>query len=208
MEYLVSQGYNHLHLCDSEFNCDLNYSTRFCEALVKKSLPLKWTLYMKPNPYNERLFQLLNDSNAYLITLSVDSDKRTQTLNNYSYDDLTNIIDYCNKYEIELAIDLLTGYPHESLESTKEMIEFFKVKRPKTVGISFYYRVFKDTALEKLIRKEPGLQKYLTITYLPNENFLKPIFFSQYNQKDIEKLIADDALFRIAGIEPGVNYQL
>ncbi len=208
LEYLVSQGYNHLHLCDSEFNCDLNYSTRFCEALVKKSLPLKWTLYMKPNPYNERLFQLLNDSNAYLITLSVDSDKRTQTLNNYSYDDLTNIIDYCNKYEIELAIDLLTGYPHESLESTKEMIEFFKVKRPKTVGISFYYRVFKDTALEKLIRKEPGLQKYLTITYLPNENFLKPIFFSQYNQKDIEKLIADDALFRIAGIEPGVNYQL
>ena len=88
------------------------------------------------------------------------------------------------------------------------MIEFFKVKRPKTVGISFYYRVFKDTKLEKLIRKEPTLQKYLTRTYSLDENFLKPIFFSQYNQKDIEELIADDELFRIAGIESGVNYQL
>ncbi len=208
IEYLVNQGYSHFHLCDSEFNQDLNYCIEFCEALVQKSLPLKWALYMKPYPYNEKLFELLHKSNAYLITLTVDSDKKIQTLNNYSYEDLSKIIDYCNKYEIELAIDLLTGYPHETVESTREILEFFKQNRPKTVGISFYYRIFKNTPLSNLIKKDPVLQQKLTKKYSTDENFLEPIFFSQYNRNDLEDFIDDNNLFRIAGIEPGVNYQL
>lgn len=208
IEYLVNMGYTHFHLCDSEFNSDLNFSIEFCEALAKKSLPLKWTLYMKPYPYNERLFQVLHESNAYLITLSVDSDKITQTLNNYSYADLAKIIDYCKKYKIELAIDLLTGYSYETIDSTKEMLEFFQKNRPKTVGISFYYRIFKNTALEKTIRNDLALQKNLTRVQSVEEKFLKPIFFNRLEYKDLQELIAGDELFRIAGIEPGVNYQL
>jgi len=163
---------------------------------------------MKPYPYNERLFQLLHEANAYLITLSVDSDKITQTLNNYSYDDLAKIINFCNKYKIEVAIDLLTGYPYETIDSTIEMLKFFQKNRPKTVGLSFYYRIFKNTSLENSIRNDLALQKKLTRAYLENEKFLEPIFFSQYEQKDIEEIIAGDDLFRIAGIESGVNYQL
>ena len=208
IEYLVNMGYTHFHLCDSEFNSDLNFSIEFCEVLAKKSLPMKWTLYMKPYPYNERLFQVLHESNAYLITLSVDSDKITQTLNNYSYADLAKIIDYCKKYKIELAIDLLTGYSYETIDSTKEMLEFFQKNRPKTVGISFYYRIFKNTALEKTIRNDLALQKNLTRVQSVEENFLKPIFFNRLEYKDLQELIAGDELFRIAGIEPGVNYQL
>ena len=208
IELLVDLGYTHFHLCDSEFNSDLEFSLEFCEALAKKSLPLKWTLYMKPTPYNEILFHLLHESNAYLITLSVDSDKIIQTLNNYSYDDLAKIIDYCKKYKIELAIDLLTGYPYETIDSTKEMLEFFQRHRPKTVGISFYYRIFKNTALEKTIRNDLALQKNLTRVQSVEENFLKPIFYSQYELEDLQKLIDGDDLFRIAGIELGVNYQL
>jgi len=208
IEFLVNSGYTHFHLCDSEFNSDLEFSLEFCEDLAKKSLPMKWTLYMKPSPYNERLFQLLHESNAYLITLTVDSDKIIQALNNYSYEDLANIIDYCKKYKIELAIDLLTGFPYETIDSTKEMLEFFQKHRPKTVGISFYYRIFKNTALEKTIINNPDLQKKLTRAYSDGENFLKPIFFNQLEQKDLQELIAGDDLFRIAGIEPGVNYQL
>ena len=205
---LVNLGYTHSHLCDCEFNQDLDYSIEFCEIFTKKSLALKWTLYMKPYPYNEKLFQLLHESNAYLITLSVDSDKRIQNLNNYSYDDLAKIINYCNYLQIELAIDMLTGYPYESIDSTREMLDFFKKNSPKTVGISFYYRLYKNTVLGELIRKDPNLHKYLTKQYSTEENFLEPTFFCQYDQKILEDLIADDGLFRIAGIETGVNYQL
>ncbi|MFX0070186.1 MAG: B12-binding domain-containing radical SAM protein [Candidatus Hermodarchaeota archaeon] len=208
IEYLVKQCYSHFHLCDSEFNSDLNYCIEFCESLAKKNLPMKWTLYMKPSPYNEKLFQLLCESNAYLITLSVDSDKKIQKQNRYTYDDLAKIIDYCSKYEIELAIDLLVGYPGEPIESTKEMLDFFKKNRPKTVGISFYYRIYNSTPLAELIRNNSDLQMKLSRPYSKDENFLDPVFYNHLTQELIEDIIDNDELFRIAGVTPGVNYQL
>lgn len=171
-------------------------------------MALKWALYMKPNPYNEEYFKLLSKSNAYLITLTVDSDQRIQSLNNYSYDDLSKIINYCKKYDIKLAIDMLTGYPYEPLESTEKMIKFFKKKRPSSVGIGFYFRVFKNTQLSKLILSDKNLQMNLNRSLTTNEIFLEPIFYNHLKQNQIEKLIAGDDLFKISGLTEGVNYQL
>jgi radical SAM superfamily enzyme YgiQ (UPF0313 family) len=204
---LTAQGYHNFHLCDSEFNESLDFSKAFCEAVIENSPKFKWTLYMKPYPYDEELFHLLGKTNATLITLSVESDEKIQSGNRYSYNDLEKIIKYCKKYGIELAIDLLTGYPSENVQSTKNVIRFFKENRPKTVGINFYYRLFKNTRITQLIKKNPDMQKRLTRPYEKEENYLKPIFYSQYKKKDIEELISGDSLFKIPGIIPGVNYQ-
>jgi biotin synthase-like enzyme len=205
--FLAEKGYHNFHLCDSEFNEKLDFSKEFCEALIKGSSKFRWTLYMKPYPYDEELFRLLSDSNASLITLSLDSDENIQSDNRYSYNDLEKILKYCKKYGIELAIDLLTGYPDESVESTKKVIRFFTKNRPKTVGINFCYRLSRNTKITHLIEKNPAMQKQLTRQYEENENYLTPIFYSQYKKEDIEKLISDDSLFKIPGITPGVNYQ-
>jgi len=207
IESLTSKGYHNFHLCDSEFNENLDFSKEFCGAVIENSPKFKWTLYMKPYPYDEELFRLLSKSNASLITLSVDSDENIQSENRYSYDDLEKIIKYCKKYGIELAVDLLTGYPNESIESTRKVIRFFKKNRVKTVGINFYYRLIRNTKITHLIEENPVMQKQLTRPYEKNENYLTPIFYSQYKKEDIEKLISDDNLFKIPGITPGVNYQ-
>jgi radical SAM superfamily enzyme YgiQ (UPF0313 family) len=209
LKYLVDLGYNHFHTCDTEFNINLNFSIEFCKALIKENLDMKWALYMKPSPYNEELFKVLHDSNANLITLSVDSDQSIQKLNNYSYRDLRSIIRYCDEYDIDLAIDLLVGYPHESLKSIKTCLEVFEDHPPKKgVGISFYYRIYKYTALAELIEKDKKLQENLITSYPNNQNFLFPVFYNQIKQETIEELIAGKDLFRIAGLIPGVNYQL
>ncbi|MHA2392706.1 MAG: B12-binding domain-containing radical SAM protein [Promethearchaeota archaeon] len=207
LTHLVNQGYKYFHTCDSEFNSDLKFSIDFCLALINKKLDLKWSLYMKPSPYNEILFKRLRKSKAYLITLTVDSDERIQRSNNYNYEDLTRIINYCQKYDIKLIVDLFIGYPNEPLESVKKMIDFFKIKRPFSVGISFNYRIYNHTPLATIIKENPSLQKKLNKLYTTNENFLEPIFYSQLSQNTIEELIAQDDLFKIAGITPGVNYQ-
>ncbi|MHA2049955.1 MAG: radical SAM protein, partial [Promethearchaeota archaeon] len=207
LAHLVNQGYNHFHTCDTEFNTNLKFSIDFCLALIKSNLNMKWALYMKPTPYNEDLLKLLHKSKAYLITLTVDSDERIQKSNRYTYDDLTRIVKYCIKYEIKLAIDLFIGYPKEPIESVEKMINFFKINRPDTVGISFNYRVYNHTPLARLIKEDPSLQKQLNKPYTDDENFLAPIFYRQLSQETIEELIEDDGLFKIAGISPGVNYQ-
>ena len=62
LAYLVNQGFNHFHTCDTEFNTNLKFSINFCLALIKRNLDLKWALYMKPTPYSERLFEFLQKS--------------------------------------------------------------------------------------------------------------------------------------------------
>ncbi|MHA2399390.1 MAG: B12-binding domain-containing radical SAM protein, partial [Promethearchaeota archaeon] len=204
---LVNQGYHHFHTCDTEFNTNLQFSIDFCVALIKRNLDLKWALYMTPTPFNENFFKLLHKSKTYLITLTVDSDERIQISNRYTYDDLTQIINYCKKYKIKLAIDLFVGYPKEPWESVKKMLNFFKNNRPDTVGISFNYRVYNHTPLARLIKEEPSLQKQLNRPYTEDENFLEPIFYNQLSQEMIKNLINNDNLFKIAGIASGVNYQ-
>ena len=205
LKYMVNHGYTHFQLCDDEFNSDLSFSIEFCRALIDANLPLKWKLFIKPYPYNKELFRLLHETNAYRISINVTSDTKIQELNNYSYRDLENIIDYCNEYEIELAIDSLVGYPYESLESVKNMINFFKTHKPTTISVDSYFRVYKHTELAKLVRNDTFLQRNLIKPYSEDSNFLEPVFYNQFSQSVLEELISDDDLFRIAWLTPELD---
>ncbi|MFX0038005.1 MAG: B12-binding domain-containing radical SAM protein [Promethearchaeota archaeon] len=205
LKFIVNQGYTHFQLCDDEFNSDLNFSINFCKALTKAKLPLKWKLFMKPYPYNKKLFQLLHETNAYRISINVHSDIKIQEINNYTYHDLEKIIEYCKKYEIELDIDLLVGYPYETLNSVKNLIDFLKIHRPTKVSIDAYFRVYEHTELAKLIRKNNSLQKNLIKPYSEELKFLEPVFYNQLSQSILEELISDDKLFRIAWFTPELD---
>ncbi|NHI94084.1 MAG: radical SAM protein [Candidatus Lokiarchaeota archaeon] len=207
IKYLIKQGYDHFHLCDSEFNLNLEYSINFCKAIIENNLRMKWALYMKPTPYNEDLFKFLKKSSAYLITLSINSDKKEQSLNNYTLNDVKSIIEYCKKYKIRLSIDLLIGAPDEPKESIEEMINFLKINRPDSVGVSFYYRIIKITDLGKTILEREDLRKNLSRKIMKNDDFLNPLFFNQINLEYVKDLIGNDALFKIEGFEKTVNYQ-
>ncbi|MFW9973305.1 MAG: B12-binding domain-containing radical SAM protein [Candidatus Odinarchaeota archaeon] len=198
IKYLVNQGYTHFQLCDDEFNSDLHFSIKFCKALIEANLPIKWKLFMKAYPYNKELFKLLHETNVYRISIVVTSDTKIQELNDYSYRDLEKIIEYCNEYKIELAIDSLVGYPYESLESVIKMVNFFKTHRPTTISIDGYFRVYEHTKLANLIRTDTSLQKNLIRPHSEELNFLKPVFYNQFSKNVLEELISDDDLFRIA----------
>ncbi|MFX1345005.1 MAG: B12-binding domain-containing radical SAM protein [Promethearchaeota archaeon] len=198
LKFIVNQGFSHFQLCDDEFNADLNFSIEFCRALIKANLPIKWKLFMKPYPYSEELFRLLHETNAYQISINVASDTKIQELNNYSYRDLKKIVDYCKKYEIDLTIESLVGYPYESLESVKDMINFFKIHRPTSISVDTYFRLYENTELSKLVINDTTLQKNLINHHSEELNFLEPVFYNQFNRSVIEELISDDDLFRIA----------
>lgn len=207
LRYLVNQGYTDFQLCDDEFNSDLNFSIKFCRALIQANLSLKWSLFMKPYPYNEKLFKQLYKAKAYRISISTTSDRRIQELNNYNYNELRNVIEYCKKYQLELVIDLFVGYPHESNESIKNMIDFFKSHRPTSVSIDSYFRVYDNTMLADLIKNDASLQRNLIKPYSEKLNFFEPVFYNQISQDVLEELISEDDLFRIAWLNPEVNSQ-
>ncbi|MHA1716908.1 MAG: hypothetical protein ACTSXP_14785, partial [Promethearchaeota archaeon] len=85
---------------------------------------------------------------------------------------------------------------------------FFKKVRPFSVSVGYYYRIHYNTPLADLIMKDPSLWKNLSRPPDDDENFIKPIFFSQLSDDFIEELIRNDSIFNVAGKSNKVNYQL
>ncbi len=207
LAHLVRQGYRRFHLADCEFNQSLHHCVHFLERLIARNLDMEWVLYMNPHPYDEHLFTLLQQSHATLVTMSVCSDSREQARAHYDHQDIRNVRDLCKKHGIKLAIDLLVGFPGESIDSVKKMIEFLKKIRPDSVGVNFYYRLYQNTVIIKDLLKSTELCSRLSRPLKAKEDFLEPIFFNKFSMDEIQALLGGDALFKLEGFQKTVNYE-
>jgi B12 binding domain/Radical SAM superfamily len=207
LAYLVQQGYHRFHLADCEFNQSLEHSIRFLELLVARNLDLEWVLYMTPYPYNDQLFALLKQSHATLITLSVCSDEREQARAHYGYSDIENFQALCKKHEIRLAIDLLVGFPGETLASVKKMVAFLTQLRPDSVGVNFFFRLYQNTTLVKDVLNSTAHRGKLSRPLKEEEDYLEPVFFNQFSLAEIQAVLGGDPLFTLEGFQKTVNYE-
>ncbi len=199
---LKQRGYFHFHLCDSEFNLNLDHCINICKAIIEYAGPVNWTLYMKPEPFSADLFRWLKISGATLITLSID----TKTSGAESYKRLAEFFRLAGNETIKIAIDLSIGHPYEKIQQTKEMIDFLNKQPVETVGVNSYYRVYPGTPLHKLISNDKKLIKYL-INWKPDTNYLLPVFYNLFSIKQVRKLIGYNPKFRIEGFDKNTNYQ-
>lgn len=203
LQQLADQGFNHLHLCDSEFNEDLDYSLKLLDALIKENFGLKWALYMKPGTYNQKLFELLRRSGAYLVTLSVDTLHR----NTGYWSDVKEMISLCKKAGIRMSIDFLTGFPYEKEADLRRSLDLFREMAPSEVVVNVFIRLYKKLPITNIIMKDPTLESYLIRAKENEGSLLAPTFYNHIPSEKLRELIGGDPLFRIAGAEKVVNYQ-
>jgi radical SAM superfamily enzyme YgiQ (UPF0313 family) len=199
---LKQRGYSHFHLCDSEFNINLDHCINVCKAMVEYAGQVNWTLYMKPEPFSADLFRWLKISGATLITLSID----TKTSDTGSFKNLTEFFRLAGNEKIKIAIDLSVGYPYEKIKQTKAMIDFLSEQPAETIGVNSYYRVYPGTPLYDIIENDHRLTKYL-INWKPGSNYLLPVFYNFFPVKQVRKLIGGNTKFRIEGFDKNTNYQ-
>ncbi len=198
---VADMGYEHFHLCDSEFNEDLDYCIEFCSALKKAGLGIKWAVYMKPANFNRKLFSLMKDTGVYLITLTVDSFKKCPLY----WEDTEKIIFNAKTAGIKIAVDFLAGFPYEEEDVLLECLDLFRRVQPDTVSINTYIRLYKSLKLTQLIMKDKNLQQNL-LGNTDDTTFISPVFYSHVNPERLRELIRGERLFRIEGLEKGVNY--
>jgi radical SAM superfamily enzyme YgiQ (UPF0313 family) len=199
---MASQGYNHFHLCDPEFNEDPDHALAFCESLKKLNPPIIWTAYMKPGRCGEKLFRLMRETGVYLVTLTVDSFQRG---NNY-WADVEQFISRAKSAGIAIAVDFLTGFPYENDDTLRHCIDRFRTYGPDSVNINTYIRLYKPLRITTLIRKDPKLKKNL-LGNVDDTSFLRPVFYNQVAQERLKELIKGDPLFRVDGLDKKVNYR-
>jgi radical SAM superfamily enzyme YgiQ (UPF0313 family) len=195
-------GYRRFHLCDSEFNEDLDYCLDFCAALRREGLDIDWAVYMKPANFNKRLFRLMKECGVSLITLTVDSWKKCPLY----YSDIEKIVFSARSSGLKVVVDFLAGFPYETEDTLLFYLDMFRRLQPDSVGINTYIRLYKPLQITKIIMKDQSLRKNLTGD-IEDSTLLKPVFYNQISVDRLRELIGGDVMFRVEGFEKGVNYQ-
>jgi len=197
----VEAGHDHFHLCDPEFNEDLDFSLDFCNALKFSGMGLQWAVYMKPANYNRKLFRLMKETGAYLITLTVDSFNKCSMY----WSDVEKIVFNAKSNAISLAIDFLAGFPYEKEDVLSECLDLFRRVQPDVVNINTYIRLYKTLKVTQIVMKDSALQPYL-LGATDDRSMIQPVFYNHVSDATLEGLISGDTIFKIAGREKGVNY--
>ncbi len=196
----VARGFDRFHLCDPEFNEDLDHALDFCEALDRASLTIHWTVYMKPANFNQRLFRLMKKTGVSLITLTVDSFRKCPLY----WSDMEKMIFNARNAGIRIAVDFLTGFPYEDEDLIRWCIDLFRRLGPDLVNINTYIRLYETLAVTKIIRQDRKLARFLSSSV--NGGLVRPVFYHQVDEEHLRGLIGGDPLFRIEGTDRGVNY--
>ncbi len=198
---IVGMGYGDFHLCDSEFNEDIDYCTEFLNELKRSGLNIKWALYMKPSNHNRQLFRLMKDAGVSLITLTVDSWKKCPLY----YEDIEKIVFSAKSAGINIFVDFLTGFPYEGEDTLLWHLDFFRRIMPDIVNINTYIRLYKSLQISNIVMNDPNLKTNL-LGNIEDTSFIKPVFYNHLTNDRLKNIIRGESLFRIEGIEKGVNY--
>ena len=146
-------------------------------------------------------FKLLKDTGVYLITLSVDSWRKCPLY----WSDYEKFVFGAKSCGINVAVDFLTGFPYETEDNLKEYFDVLRRPLPDSVGVNTYLRLYKTLQITDIILNDSDLRGRL-IGDIEDGAFLKPVFYNHIDTDLLRRLIDGDPLFRVEGIERGVNY--
>lgn len=200
LKTLTEKGFTDFHLCDTEFNQDLEFCYKFLETLIGKGPRISWALYMKSHPYEENLFRLLRKSGAHLVTLSIPTGRNDLS-------DAAEIVRQAKKHDLRIAVDLLLGLPGDTVKTMKRSIDHMREIQPDTVGINATIRLYPDTAVARDVLKSKSLRKCQHGAVDNNPKLVHPVFYNHITVDMLREIIGDDPLFKIEGFERTSNYQ-
>ena len=180
LQHLTERGFRDFHLCDAEFNQDLDHCHAFLESLLRSGVELRWTAYMKTEPYDAELFRRLRASGVHLITVS-------HPTGNRGLEHLTEIRRLTRQYDIRLAVDYLCGLPGDTLESVRRSIEQLRTLEPDTVGVNSAFRLYPNLPTTKQILAKPDCHSQLYGAREGLPECVRPVFYREITPQQLRR---------------------
>jgi hypothetical protein len=206
-EKLLELGIDHFHFCDGEFNIPEVHARQVCLKLIERGLggKVRWYAYLSPAPFSDELANLCQRAGCAGIDFGVDSgnDYMLRSLGrDFTGDDLRHTADACHRQGIVFMYDLLLGGPGETKKSLRETIELMKRLSPSRVGAALGIRIFAQTKLAALVRRQGPLTENPNLHGVVerNDDFFAPVFYLSSAlgpdaQGYLSQLIAGDERF-------------
>ncbi len=184
IQFLLNQGIDILHICDSEFNVPRDHAFAVCEEFNRRSLggKVRWYTYMLPSPFDAALAKEMSKAGCVGIDFTGDSacESMLKTYRQrHGRDDLETAVKLCRENNMAVMIDLLLGGPGETSETVRETIEFIKKINPDCAGAALGMRIYPNTAVEKIVTEElqNGNETAIRRKHKGQINLLKPTFY-------------------------------
>jgi radical SAM superfamily enzyme YgiQ (UPF0313 family) len=200
LKKLLSQGIDHMHTCDSEFNIPEWHAKDVCREIISAGLGnrLQWYAYCSPVPFSRELAGLMSTAGCAGINFGVDSGDAgiLKRLNrNFTPEDILTAARFCKESGIAVMFDLLIGSPGETKESVTGTIELTKRSKADVIGINTGVRVYPGTMLKVQV-ESPDLKQGL----VKGEGPADPVFFIDTGVRDcifdlLDSLIGDNRRF-------------
>lgn len=217
IEALLRMGIDHFHFCDSEFNFPPGHAREICLEIVSRGLgsKVRWYAYCSPAPFSEELATLFPKAGCAGINFGVDSanDQMLRTLDrDFTVEDVARTAQFCHRQGIVFLYDLLLGGPGETSDSLRETIETMKQLSPSRVGASLGVRLFPETRLAAMVRKQGPMEQNPNLRGARDEKFFTPAFYlSSALGEDAPEYLAsliagDERFFFMSGEVAGQNY--
>ena len=196
---LLKKGITHFHTADSEFNVPEEHAKAVCRAIIDQHMgdKIQWYAYCVPMPFSEELANLMCQAGCVGIDFTVDSgnDSQLQRLGHlHRVNDISKLARLCHRYGFSFMFDLLLGGPGETRQTVKKTLELMKSLDPSRVGISLGIRLYPDTTLGKMVKKQGVTRQnpHLQGTIDENSSMLRPMFYLSHELgDDIESYIAE-----------------
>jgi len=204
---LLKQGITHFHTGDSEFNVPEDHAKAVCRAIIDQGLgdKIQWYAYCVAMPFSEELANLMRQAGCAGIDFTVDSgnDGQLQRLGHlHRVGDIARLARLCHRCGFSFMFDLLLGGPGETRQTVRETLELMKGLEPTRVGISLGVRLYPDSPLGKMVKKQGVTRQNpcLQGTIDDNSTMLRPLFYLSPELGDdigayIGELIKGDSRF-------------
>jgi len=200
LEHLLTQGIDHLHTCDSEFNFPEAHAVAVCQEMVRRGLGdrLRWYAYCSPVPFSGELAALMRRAGCVGINFGADSGDEGMLRHlgrDHRPEDVLEAARACRQAGMATMLDLLLGGPGESRESLVRTVEWVRKAEPDLAGVAVGVRVYPGTVLAAQVA-QGDLQNGL----VGGEDPTDPLFFLEPAVAPfvfglLDDLVGDDARF-------------
>ncbi|MBW7997377.1 MAG: radical SAM protein [Candidatus Glassbacteria bacterium] len=201
LEAMAEGGVRKFHLCDSEFNQDLDYCHSLLAEMERARLGFDWALYMRTAPFDRELFRGLADTGASLVTLTYPSGAPDEPAR------AARAISLAKEYGVRVAVDYLCGFPGQTPDEVGRELDTLRRAEPDTVGVSNCIRLYSGTGVARKVMSDPRWRTGLLGEVDGNPGLLKPVFYCGIPLEELKGLVGSDPLFKIEGFERSSNYQ-
>jgi len=221
LEALLSQGIDHFHTCDCEFNIPGEHARETCRAIIDAGLgeKIRWYAYCSITPFDAEMAELFRRAGCAGINFGADSgsDYMLARLGkSFRSEDLIRTAKLCRQHGITFMYDLLLGGPGETKETVRESIELMRQIEADCVGLAMGMRIYEGTAAAEMVRAEGEIATNPNLYGAKEDNphFLKPVFYIAPDLgPDIveytRKLVGNDERFFLPSneqVETNYNY--